>query len=200
MADDETLGVTATTGWLEAWREGDEEAGKRLFAASYNELRRLANWHMERERPGHTLQPTALVNELYLKLFGSEPVEWQSRAHFFAVAAQQIRRLLIDHARIANAAKRNGGQMQMPLTEIGDTVATPAALEPADLIDLHEALDRLAALDERAAKIVEMRFFGGLSTPDTAEALGISPASVKRDFEFARAWLSDQLSAGRTPR
>ena len=182
-----------TTQLLVAWREGDEQAGKQLFAASYQELRRLANRHMERERPGHTLQPTALVNELYLKLFGGEPVQWQSRAHFFAVAAQQIRRLLIDHARAAKSAKRDAGLARVPLTDAGEPAA---ATESADLLDPDQALERLAALDERAAKIVELRFFGGLNTADTAEALGLSLATVKRDWEFARAWLSEQLSSG----
>jgi RNA polymerase sigma factor (TIGR02999 family) len=131
------------------------------------------------------------VNELYVKLFGAEPVAWQNRAHFFAVAARQIRRLLIDYARAHNARKREGGSTRLSLTEAGDLAATPQA---HDLIEIDEALTRLQTLDARAASVVELRFFGGLTETESAEALGISLATLKRDWDFARAWLSTQLT------
>ncbi len=181
---------SSTAALLAEWRTGDQEAGKQLFAVAYQELRRMAAWQMQRERPGHTLQPTALVNELYLKLFGMEPVAWQNRAHFFAVAARQIRRLLIDHARAHNARKREGGPAKLSLTEAGELAAPQAH----DLIEIDEALTRLQILDARAASVVELRFFGGLTETESAEALGISLATLKRDLDFARAWLSNQLN------
>jgi len=174
---------------LADWRNGDQEAGNRLFEAVYQELRRLAAWHLERERPGHTLQATALVNELYLKLFGGQPVEWQSRAHFFAVAAQQMRRLLVDHARAGMAEKRGGGHARLALTEVKGL----AAPSERALLDLDDALKRLEALDPRAARIVELRYFGGATEQETAEAAGVSVATVKRDWNFARTWLISQL-------
>jgi RNA polymerase sigma factor (TIGR02999 family) len=178
---------TNLTQALADWRNGDQDAGNRLFAAVYQELRRLAAWHLKRERPGHTLQATALVNELYLKLFGGEPVDWQNRAHFFAVAAQQIRRLLVDYARAGLAEKRGGGKLS--LTEVKGLAAPP---EEA-LLDIDAALGRLQALDPRAARIVELRYFGGATEQETAEAAGVSVATVKRDWDFARTWLISQL-------
>lgn len=174
---------------LTDWRNGDQDAGNRLFAAAYQELRRLAAWHLQRERPGHTLQATALVNELYLKLFGGEPVDWQNRAHFFAVAAQQIRRLLVDYARAGLAEKRGGGGVKLSLTEVQGL----AAPNEQALLDLDAALGRLEALDPRAARIVELRYFGGATEQETAEAAGVSIATVKRDWDFARTWLISQL-------
>jgi RNA polymerase sigma factor (TIGR02999 family) len=137
------------------------------------------------------MQATAIVHELYLKLFGDELVEWQDRAHFFAVAAQQIRRLLIDHARVKHAEKRGGGRMRLSLTEING-LAAPA---DEDLLELDEALSRLQALDPRAAGIVELRYFGGLTEKEAAEVVGVSVATLKRDWEFARVWLIRQLSS-----
>jgi RNA polymerase sigma factor (TIGR02999 family) len=174
---------------LTAWRNGNQEAGQQLFAETYQELRRLAAWRVRRERPGHTLQATALVNELYLQLFAGEPVDWQSRSHFLAVAAQQMRRLLIDHARARHADKRGGRRIRLSITEI-EGLAAP---EPADLLALDEALGRLATLDPRAARVVELRFFGGLTERETSEALGVSIATMKRDWTFARAWLINEL-------
>lgn len=175
---------------LGQWRKGDQEAGNRLFAATYDQLRRLAAWHLQQERPGHTLQATALVNELYLKLFGGQPVEWQDRAHFFAVAAQQIRRLLIDHARARLAEKRGGGCLRVSLTD-AEGLAVPWE---EDVTALHEALDRLAALDPRSAQVVELRFFAGLTEKEAAEVAGISVATLKRDWNFGRAWLLNELN------
>jgi RNA polymerase sigma-70 factor, ECF subfamily len=182
--------ATTVTGWLVDWRKGSQEAGDRLFAASYQELRRLAAWHFRNEGPGQTLQPTALVNELYLRLFGGEPVEWQNRAHFFAVAAQQLRRLLIEHARARLADKRGGGQVRISLTDVAEI----AAHREEDLIEVDEALRRLEELDPRSARVVELRFFGGLTEQEAAEAIGISVATLKRDWDFARAWLLSQLA------
>jgi RNA polymerase sigma factor (TIGR02999 family) len=177
------------TQMLSAWRNGDQDAGQQLFEATYQELRRLAAWHLRQERPGHTLQPTALVNELYLHLFPGEPVDWQSRAHFFAVAAQQMRRLLIDHARARYADKRGGRRIRLSITEI-EGLGAPA---PEDLLALDQALGRLESLDPRAARVVELRFFGGLTEAETSEALGVSVATMKRDWTFARAWLINEL-------
>ncbi|MGE5325944.1 MAG: sigma-70 family RNA polymerase sigma factor [Deltaproteobacteria bacterium] len=184
------------TFWLVEWRNGNQEAGKKLFEASYQELRRLAAWSLQRERPNHTLQPTALVNELYLKLFAGEPVEWRNRAHFFAVAAQQMRRILIDHARARLAGKRGGGNARLSMTD-ANGVAAPRAEE---LLELDEALRRLEELDQRSARAVELRFFGGLTEAEAAEVLDISVATLKRDWEFARAWLIDQLTSHQTTR
>ncbi len=179
------------TRWLVEWRNGSQEAADRLFAAAYKELRRLAAWHFEKERPDHTLQPTAVVNELYIKLFASEPVEWQNRAHFFAVAAQQIRRILIDHARAHRAEKRGSGDVRLSLTDADRVTAPPQE----DLIELDEALRRLEELDQRSARVVELRFFAGLTEKEAAEVLGTSVATLKRDWDFARAWLISQLKS-----
>jgi RNA polymerase sigma factor (TIGR02999 family) len=188
--DDPTL-----TQALAAWRNGDQDAGNRLFAAAYQELRRLAAWHLQRERPGHTLQATALVNELYLKLFGGEPVDWRNRAHFFGVAAQQMRRLLVDYARAGLAEKRGGGRMRLSLTEVKGL----AAPSEEALLDLDAALRRLETLDPRPARIVELRYFGGATEQEAAEAAGVSIATVKRDWDFARTWLISQLKPATAP-
>jgi RNA polymerase sigma-70 factor, ECF subfamily len=182
-------------GWLIEWRNGSQEAADRLFATTYQELRRLAAWEFQRERPGHTMQPTALVNELYIKLFAGTRVNWQNRAHFFAVAAQQMRRILIDHARARLAEKRGGAAGRVPLADV-DRVVAPNEKE---LIDLDQALSRLEQLDQRLARVVELRFFGGLTQKESAEVLGTSVATLKRDWEFARAWLGDQLGSIKTP-
>lgn len=183
------------TRWLVEWRNGNQGAGDRLFAAAYQELRRLAAWHFGNERPGHILQPTALVNELYIKLFASEPVEWQNRAHFFAVAAQQLRRLLIDYARARLADKREGGHMRLSLTEANEL----AVSREKDLIEVDEALRRLEGLDPRSARVIELRVFGGLTEKEAAEAISISVATLKRDWDFARAWLISQLATNQRP-
>lgn len=187
----ESMGpTTSVTQMLAEWRNGNQDAGQQLFEATYQELRRLAAWHLRQERPDHTLQPTALVNELYLKLFAAEPVDWQDRAHFFAVAAQQMRRLLIDYARARHADKREGDRNRVSLTEI-EGLAAP---QDEDLLALDQALSRLETLEPRAARVVELRFFGGLTEKEAAEVLSVSVATLKREWTFARAWLTKELS------
>lgn len=173
---------------LQDVQQGHLAASDQLIRLVYGELHDLAARYMRKERPDHTLQPTALVNEAYMKLVDQRNVSWQSRAHFFGIAAQAMRRILVDHARRRNASKREGGQ-RVTLDE-GVAASDGRSL---DLIALDEALQRLAALDERQSRVVELRFFGGLDIDQTAEALGISPATVKRDWMFAKAWLQREL-------
>jgi RNA polymerase sigma-70 factor (ECF subfamily) len=177
---------------------GNHDAVEKLVPLVYHELKRLAGSYMRRERTDHTLQATALVHEAYLKLVEQRSVDWQSRAHFFGIAAQVMRRILIDHARGHLRNKRGGGVRPVPLDE-NLAFAPEQSLE---LIKLDQALDRLAELDQRQSKIVELRFFGGLSVEETAEFLGISPKTVKRDWSVAKAWLHGELKAhyGNTPR
>lgn len=177
------------TGMLQAWAKGDLEARDRLLPIVYDELRRQAARELRNERAGHTLQPTALVHEVYLRLAQPRRVPWQSRAEFFAAAAQAMRRILVDHARKRAAAKRAGNWTRI---ELADDVAIEGRRE-LDLLSLDDALDRLAELDPRHARIVELRFFGGLSVPETAAVLKVSTATVKRDWSFARAWLLRKL-------
>jgi RNA polymerase sigma-70 factor, ECF subfamily len=177
---------------LERLSGGDSRAADVLLPVIYDQLRALAGSFLRRESPGHTLQTTALVHEAYLKLVVQDQAKYQGRAHFFAVAAQAMRRILVNHARDANRLKRGGGLRRVDLDE-SMTVATS---EPeVDLVGLDECLERLAALDARKARTVEMRFFAGMTVEDTAEVLGVAPATVKRDWEFARAWLTRELSA-----
>jgi RNA polymerase sigma factor (TIGR02999 family) len=175
---------------LHRWRDGDREAGNQLMTAVYPDLRRLAAHYLRHERPGQTLQPTALVHELYLRLFSGEPIEWRDRAHFLALAAQQLRRLVIDNARERHAEKRGGDRVQIPLSEAN--AAVPAN---EDLLALDQELDKLEALHARPARVVELRFFAGLREDEIAEALGVSLVTVKRDWKFARAWLLSRLGA-----
>jgi RNA polymerase sigma factor (TIGR02999 family) len=182
------------TGLLQAWGRGDLEARDRLLPIVYGELRRQAAVYLRQERPGHTLQPTALVHEVYLRLAGPRRVPWQSRAEFFAATAQTMRRILVDHARKRAAAKRAGDWTRV---QIQEEAAVGGKVE-LDLLALDEALDRLAERDPRYARIVELRFFGGLSVPETAAVLGVSTATVKRDWSFARAWLHAHLGEQRT--
>jgi RNA polymerase sigma-70 factor, ECF subfamily len=168
---------------------GDREAASKLMPLVYNELRRLAGGYMRRERPDHTLQATALVHEAYLKLVKQHSVNWQGRSHFFGIAAQLMRRILIDHARGHLREKRGGAQEVLPLDEA--LVFSPG--QSAELVRLDEALERLAKFDPRQSKIVELRFFAGLSVEETAEFLGISPKTVKRDWSVAKAWLHGEL-------
>jgi RNA polymerase sigma-70 factor (ECF subfamily) len=177
---------------LLSWRKGNPEAGKELLARMQPELRRIAAGYMRRERAGHTLQPTALVNELFLRLMGGATVEWKDRAHFLAVASQQLRRILVDHARQRRSEKRGGGLQATTLVE-ASLVARPFE---ENLLDLHDALDGLAALDPRAARVIELRYFGGLTEMEAAEVLEISVATIKRDWEAGRAWLVDRLGWG----
>jgi RNA polymerase sigma factor (TIGR02999 family) len=174
---------------LAHWREGDPEAAEKLAASVYDELRKLAAHYLRSERRDHTLQPTALVNEMFVRLFQSEPIEWKNRAHFFAVAAQQLRRILVNHARDRSAAKRGGKQVRIELFD------EAGSLQPReqDLLELDDALNGLERVDARAARVIELRFFAGLTEAEIAEALGISVSSMKRDWSFGRAWLLSRL-------
>jgi RNA polymerase sigma-70 factor (ECF subfamily) len=171
---------------LHDWRQGNAAAGERFLGLVYDELRRLATRYLRQERRGHTLQPTALVHELYLRLFASEPITWQNRAHVFAVAAHTLRRILVDHARAEQSAKRGGPQLKVTLTGVQQELSSQ---QDHDLLIVNEALDRLAQLAPRAAQVVELRFFGGLEEKEVAEVLDVAPITVKRDWRFARAWL-----------
>lgn len=168
---------------------GDEEAEKKLMPLVYNELKRLARNYMRRERPDHTLQATALVHEAYLRLVKQQAVNWQGRSHFFGIAAQLMRRILIDHARGHLRDKRFGDKQFLTLDQA--IVYSPERSE--ELLRLDEALDRLSQLDARQGRIVELRFFGGLSVEETAEVLSVSPKTVKRDWSVAKAWLHGEL-------
>jgi len=178
---------------LQDWN-GSNDAPARLMPFVYDELRRLAASYLRRERSDHTLQPTALVHEAYMRLVDQSRVQWQNRAHFYSIAAQMMRRILIDHARAHASDKRGGHERRLSLDE--------AAILPqeraADLIALDDALKQLAATDERKSRVVELRFFGGLSVKETAEVLGVHPATVERDWTVAKAWLYRELSAGNT--
>lgn len=171
--------------------QGKDGAASKLIPHVYNELRRLAGGYMRSERSDHTLQPTALVHEAYLKLVEQRNVNWQGRAHFFAIAAQMMRRILIDHARSHLRDKRGAGERPVPLEEA--LVFAPE--QSLELVKLDESLKRLAQFDARQSKIVELRFFGGLTVEQTAEVLGISPKTVKRDWSMAKAWLHGDLKA-----
>lgn len=176
---------------LEQWQEGNQEALESLMPVVYSELKRLAGSYLRRERPDHTLQSAALVNEAYLRLIEQRDTRWQNRAHFYGIAAQAMRRILADHARGHNAAKRGSG---LPELELNEAVAQ-AQSRSVDLLDLEEALQKLEKLDPQQGRIVELRFFSGLSIEDTANVLGISPATVKRDWAAARAWLFREIGA-----
>lgn len=167
------------------WSQGDKAALDQLVPLVYPELRRLAKRHMNRENPAHTLQTSALINEAYLKLVNQQNVQWQNRAHFFAVAAQVMRHILVDHARTRNYAKRGGGAFKLPLDEAANLTERRAT----ELIALDDALRDLARLDERRSRIIELRFFGGLSLEETAEVMNISPSTVQREWRVAKAWL-----------
>lgn len=164
-----------------------------LFPVVYEELRRLARRYMNRETPGHTLQPTALVHEAYLKLVGQTRVDWQGKTHFLAVGARVMRRLLVDHARGRGAVKRGAGRQCVTLSEVFGALPG-GGMEPEQLLDLNAALDRLAVLDEREARVVTLRFFGGLTIDQVAEALGVSKRTVEYDWRHAQAWLKHELS------
>lgn len=180
-----TLTADNLTGLLLEWREGDKAALDRLTPLVYDELRRIAHRYVQRERDGHTLQTTALVNEAYLRLAGQKKVDWQNRAHFFAVTAQVMRHILIDHARRRRYAKHGGEVRQIPIED----AAVMSEQRAAELIALDEALDELAKLDRRKSSVVELRYFGGLSLEETAEVLEISLMTVRRDWRAAKAWL-----------
>jgi RNA polymerase sigma factor (TIGR02999 family) len=175
---------------LLAWGQGDQTALERLMPLVYGELRRLARRHMNRQRPGHTLQTTALVNEAYLRLIDSSQVQWQNRAHFFAVSAQLMRRILVDFARSRKSLKRGAEARQITL----DDSLEVSSERGADMIALDDALNALAEMNPRQSQIVELRYFGGLSEEEIAEALKISPRTVRRDWSLARAWLYRELT------
>jgi RNA polymerase sigma factor (TIGR02999 family) len=179
-----------TTQLLHAWVNGDRGALERLMPRVYHELRRIAGHCMQNERPGRTIQTTALVHEAYLKLIDVNNVDWQHRAHFFAVSAQIMRRILLDRARRRVAAKRGGAVPRVHLDELADTGGGRAR----ELIALDDALNALAEVDARKARVIELRFFGGLSVEEAAEVLKLSPDTVMRDWRLARAWLLAELS------
>src|SRR5262245_29513159 len=179
------------TGLLIAVRDGDKEAGDRLVQAVYDDLRRKAAAFLRRERAGHTLQPTALVHEAYLRLVDQDRVVWQNRAHFLGVAAQMMRRILVDHARGRKARKRGGTQTRVTL----DDGVAPVSAHGLDVVALDEALAELSAPDAQQGRIVELRAFGGLTVEETAQVLGISTATVKRHWAFAQAWLRSRLES-----
>lgn len=190
--------ITTNTGpnvtvLLQAWSNGDREALDKLTPVVYQELRRLARHYMRGERSGHTLQTTALVNEAYLRLVDLKRMSWQDRAHFFAVSAQLMRRILVDHARRHNL-KRGAGIQHVPLED----TAIVGGEHESDFVTLDLALRELAAVDERKAQVVELRFFGGLSVEETAEVLKVSPITVMRDWSTARAWLYRELRPARS--
>lgn len=176
---------------LQEWSEGDENALARLMPLVHDELHRLAHQHMRRESAGHVLQTSALINEAYLRLVDQPQIRWRGRAHFFGIAARIMRRILVDDARKRNAAKRGGSIIQVPLDEANTIVQEQAA----NVAALDGALQRLEAIDERQGRIVELRFFGGLSIEETAEVLKVSPGTVMRDWTFARAWLRNEMTA-----
>ena len=187
--------TSETTLLLRAWAEGDRAALEQLTPRVYAELRRIAGYCMQNERPGRTLQTTALVHEAYLRLIDVNNVNWEHRAHFFAVSAQIMRRILVDRARGRATAKRGGGMPRVNLDEIAlDEIADVSSGRGNELIALDEALERLAELDPRKARIIELRFFGGLSVEETAAVLKVSPDTVMRDWRLARSWLLLELS------
>ncbi len=186
MPDDANRQVTEL---LQNWKQGDEKALHDLLPLVYNELRRLAHYHLRSERPDHTLQSTALVHEAYMRIMGQQPAQFQNRAHFIAIASQLMRQVLVDYARERQAGKRDGGcRIAFEFAE-----ALPVNGD-AELLALNDALDALSRIDERQAKIVEMKFFGGLSAPEISQILGLSRITVDRDWATARVWLHRQMS------
>ncbi len=192
--------VHGVTELLRAWSAGEAQPSDSLVRLVYAELRRQAQLVMRREREGHTLQPTALVHEAWLRLGDQHDVRWESRSQFFAIAAQMMRRVLLDHARARHAVKRGGADLQVSLGEAdffagdsGAPSARGAPIDPLDVIALDDALARLAVLDPQKARLVELRYFAGLSIPETAAALGVSTATVGREWAIARMWLRREL-------
>ena len=181
--------AAGVTQLLEKWSNGDRAALDELMPLVYDELRRLAGGYLRRERADHTLQPTALVNEAYLLLVDQNHAKWQNRAQFIGVGAQMMRRILVDHARAHQAVKRGGAQFTVALSEADRFAGQPET----DLLAIHDALNQLASLDAQQSRIVELRFFGGLTIEETAEVLKVSHATVERDWKMARAWLRREL-------
>ncbi|HJZ96287.1 MAG TPA: sigma-70 family RNA polymerase sigma factor [Candidatus Solibacter sp.] len=177
---------------LSKWSSGDQSALDQLLPLVYGELHRLAAAYLRRERSNHTLQSTALVHEAFMRMVHQQDVQWKNRAHFFAICAQMIRRILVDYARSQHAEKRGSGAVKLALD---DAMAVPQApATDVDLLGLNDALDRLAEMDERQSRIVELRFFAGLSIEETAEVMHLSPASIKREWQTARAWLFREMT------
>src|SRR5262250_2118560 len=189
--DEPSISPHRVTQLLRQWSRGDDAALAVLTPLIYEELRRLAHHHMDGQRPDHTLQTTALVNEAYLRLADQTSPHWQNRAHFFAVAARAMRQILVSYARSQQAQKRGGGALKVEL----DEAALVSPEESKEIVDLHEALERLARLDSRKAQVVELKYFGGLNYDEMAEVLKISPVTVRRDWRFAKAWLYTQLQS-----
>ena len=184
------------TEMLRAWSRGETEDADRLFPLVYDDLRKQAHSFLRRERPGHTLQTTALINETYLKLREQRSLEWKSRGHFFAICAHMMRRILVDYAKARHRAKRGGHAVHVEL----EGLAIPARqLEDVDVLALDDALNRLAEMDPELARVVELKFFSGLSIEEAAEVLGVSISTVKRDWRAAKAWLRHELDNGATP-
>lgn len=183
-------GESNATRWLLEWGDGNQEAQERLMQLVYGELRRLAAYQMQRERPGHTLQPTAVVHEAYIRLVDQKQVQWRNRSQFMAIAGQMMRRVLLDHARAQRAGKRGGGSVTVALVDS----MRPASQPDVDVEALDDCLEALARIDPQQARIVELRYFAGLSVEETAAVLGIGTATVKRDWAVARAWLRRELS------
>jgi RNA polymerase sigma factor (TIGR02999 family) len=190
--DTSSISQQRVTELLTRWSEGDDAALAELTPLVYGELRRLAHRQMGAERPDHTLQTTALVNEAYLRLADQTNPRWQNRAHFFAVAARAMRRILVSYARSQRAEKRGGGAFKMEL----DDAALVSPEQSKEIVDLHEALEQLSALDSRKAQVVELKYFGGLNYDEMAEVLKISRITVRRDWEFAKVWLYTELHNG----
>lgn len=178
------------TALLGEWQDRSRDVEEVLFPLVYNELRKIARSHLRTERPDHTLQPTALVNEAYLRLVDQDRVEWRGRAHFFGIASQMMRRILVDHARRKNAIRRGAGMNKVTL----DEAFASSASDTVDVVALDDALASLAEVDPEQARLVELRFFGGLTIDETAEVLQVSPATVKREWAVARAWLYRELN------
>ena len=189
LMDEPSVSPHEVTQLLQQWSQGDDSALAQLTPLVYEELRRLAHHYMEGERPNHTLQTTALVNEAYLRLADQTTPNWQSRAHFFAVAARGMRRILVSYARSNRAQKRGGGAARIEL----DEAAILSPEQSKEIVDLHEALERLGTLDSRKAQVVELKYFGGLHHDEIAEVMKISAVTVRRDWVFAKAWLHKEL-------
>jgi RNA polymerase sigma factor (TIGR02999 family) len=187
-----SLPAQQVTRLLVRWREGDQRALNELMPLVYTELRRLAAHYMRGERSGHTLQTSALVNEAYLRLAGDEEIQWQDRAHFFAIAAQAMRRILVDHARRRGGQRRGGDAHKVAL----DEALVVSSERAAEVVALDDALARLAEIAPRKSQLVELRFFGGMSIEETAEVLKVSPGTVMRDWTFAKAWLRREITGG----
>ncbi|MGC2238169.1 MAG: sigma-70 family RNA polymerase sigma factor [Pyrinomonadaceae bacterium] len=179
------------TQMLKQWSEGNQQVLDQILPLVYEELRRQASRYLRREREGHTLQTTALINEAYLKLIDQKNVDWQNRSHFFAIAAQAMRRILVDYARERHREKRGGAAENLPIEEAAFVVSREKSV---DLVALDEALTRLARFDERQARVVELRYFSGLSIDETAEVLNVSNVTVRRDWNLAKAWLHREIS------